>query len=265
MGVLALCVLWGNTLLVALAAVRNLHKLRAFLRGGRTLLVGALPPGEHEGVFRAVLPPGKAFHLVEQVGRVGAGAAPTILWHDRHASSRLVPCSAQSDGRVVSLLGPAAVWPEPEALAAGARCSSLAEFDQALSAAKKPRGYARPVEVVVSGEVWLVGRVQIDEARVVASGDDALPLVVSHEDPRVLVGRKSLVVYGMFLPAIFGLAAGCTWLALYPPFFDSLVGKMGALLCLVFFLLVLPAGTRLRDFLLPPHKGFLRGAWVPPA
>lgn len=264
MGVLALFVLWGNTLLVALAALKNLQKLRAYLHGGKELRLSALAPGEHEGVFRAELPPGKAFHLVEQVGRVGAGASPSIVWHDRHASSRLVACSARSDDRAVALSGPAAVWPTVESLTAGARCSSSAEFDQALAAAKKPRGYDRPVEVSVSGEVWLAGRVRVDPEGIVASGDEKLPLVVSEEDPRVIVGRKTALVVGGFLPAIFALAAGCTWLATFPTTFENWVSKVGALLCLLFFLLVLPAGTRLRDFLLPPHRSFLRGAWTPP-
>lgn len=264
MGVLALFILWGNTVLVALAALKNLHELRAFLRGGRELRVGTLPPGEHEGLFRAELPAGKAFHLIEQVGRVGAGAEPSIVWHDRRAVSRLLPCAAQTDDRELALAGPAAVWPSAEALAAAARCSSSSEFEQALAVAKRPRGYDRPVEVTVSGEVWIVARVRVEGGALAASGDETLPLVVSAEDPRVIVGRKTAFVYGAFLPAIFGLAAGCTWLALWPTVFDSWVSKIGALLGLVFFLLVLPAGTRLRDFLLPPHKGFLRGVWTLP-
>jgi hypothetical protein len=261
MGVVALCVLWGNTVLVALAALKNLQQLRKYLYGGRVLAVGALTPGEHQGIFRAELPPGKAFHLVEQVGRVGAGATPSIVWHDRHAESRLLPCSARADGRAVELSGAAAVWPRPGAVGAAATCSSPAEFEQALSAAKKPRGYDRPVEVSVSGEVWIAGRVRSDEGSIVVTGG---PLVVSEEDPRVIVGRKTAFVVGVFIPTIFALAAGCTWLATFPTAFDNWVSKLGGVLSLIFFLLVLPAGTRVRDFLLPPHRSFLRGAWAPP-
>jgi hypothetical protein len=265
MGALALFILWGNTVLVALAALRNLGNLRALLRGGRVLDLSTLGPGEHPGLFRAELPPGKAFHLIEQVGRVGAGSTPSIVWHDRRASSRLVPSSARSGDREVGLTGPAAVWASEEALLSAARCADAAEFEQALVSAKKPRGFERPVEVPVSGDVWVVANVRIEDGAIVARGDEELPLVVATEDPRILVFKKTLVVLGMFLPAIFAVAAGCTFLAMTGKLFDGWMSKLGGVLCLLFFLLVLPAGTRLRDFLLPPHKSFLRGVWARPS
>ncbi|HZO12649.1 MAG TPA: hypothetical protein VFB62_05315, partial [Polyangiaceae bacterium] len=54
-----------------------------------------------------------------------------------------------------------------------------------------------------------------------------------------------------------------TYLALYPPIFGT-VSIVGGALGLVFFLLVQPAGTAIRDAVRVPSVAQLRGSWVRP-
>lgn len=266
MGAVALFILWGNTLLVLLAALRNLGSLRALVADTRPLDVASLPVGTHRGWFRASASAPVATHVIHQLGRLAAGGAPAIIWHDQRAESTSLEAELTVGQRAIAV--PArrehvAVWADEGTVRARAACPSPAEFDLAAAGARKPKGFERPVEVALSGDVHVVGTVRVGpEAALVVDAEN--PLVLSAFDPVAFVRRRTLVVVFLFIPITIGLAGVCTALALTPPVFESWVSKLGGMLGLLFFLLVLPAGTRLRDFLLPPHRQFLRGAWSDP-
>lgn len=65
-----------------------------------------------------------------------------------------------------------------------------------------------------------------------------------------------------FLPGMFLVAAICTALAMTEPVFDGWVSKLGGLVSVLYFLLVLPAGTMLRDAVRDPSAKSLGGRWV---
>ncbi len=264
MSAVALLVLWGNTLLVALAAVRNLRSLRDFVRGARPLELANLPSGAHVGWFRAHASEPVGVLMIHQLGRLGGGLS--IIWHDKRAESR--SREVKLTAGELEVLVPArsehvAVWLDAETMRAAAACPSASEFDLATAGARKPKGFERTVELSLSGDVFVLGTVQVGETIALAPSPER-PLVLSAFDPTELVARRTKVVLFLFIPAIMLLAAGCTWLAMSPPVFESWLSKLGGLLGFIFFLLVLPAGTRLRDFLLPPHRQFLRGVWLGP-
>lgn len=264
MGALALFVLWGNTLLVALAALRNLSALRSLVKDAKELDVARLVRGTHVGWFRARAEGAVGVHVVHQLGRMGA--TPSIVWHDKRAESR----SFEGRLRVADrdILVPAstehvAVWPAADALRDAASCPSPSEFELAAAGARKPKGFERPVEVELAGDVFVLGALEVGE-ELALRPSASHPLLLSAFDPHAFVSRRTSIVLFAFLPAITLLAAGCTALALTEPVFDGWLSKLGGLLGFIFFLLVLPAGTRLRDFLLPPHRQYLRGAWTDP-
>ncbi len=257
MGYVALWVLWGNTLLVGLAAATQaLALLSRANRMSRSLLparvVGSSP------VARV---------SVEQVGRHAAGGAPGIVWHDRSYASEALPGELEIEGHGVVHVEPhaAAVWVEAEELAARAACPNAAAFDEAFAAARKIKGSVRTVEVTldpgrsvwVQGEVVTVGGVQR-----LAPLAGELGFFTVH--PRRYAAQRARFVFSVFLPGILLGAAVPTLLALHAPVFETLTGKVGALLALVFFLLVLPAGTAVRDYLRDPSRRILRGRWARP-
>ncbi len=270
MGVFALGVLWLNTLLVVLAALgraRDLLARRAAMKllddkdptgygvlTGRIETAGAEPPAEL---------------AIEQVGRHAAGAKRAIIWHDRsHASSirggALVVGDAKLPVEAASELS-AEVWLEPTAVVAAARCESDAAFDATYPAAKKARGSARTVRATIETgvKVWLVGEARPTDDGVILGPGAAGPLVIATFDPRAwLASRATWLV--LFAPIAIALCAGCTAVALWEPVFDSPVSKVGGLLCFVYFLLVLPAGTRMRDATALPSVRALRGRWDAP-
>jgi hypothetical protein len=268
MGVLALFVLWGNTLLVLLAAVRNLGELAAHVRGVSEVKLGSLPPGDHLVLFRAEAPQGVAFHVLEQLGRLAAGVRRAVVWHHKGAISRLQAGTLSSDGVLVQCpsTNNAAVWPDSTRLREAVACPNSSEFEEAVLQARKPKGYLRPVELEVSGPVFVVGTVRVSDGptKQYALVDTGAPTIVSVADPRTLVRQRTAIVWLLFVPVLLVVAGGCTVLALSTPVFESWQSKLGGLLGLIYFLLVIGAGTRLRDFLLPPHRQLIRGAWSDP-
>jgi hypothetical protein len=59
---------------------------------------------------------------------------------------------------------------------------------------------------------------------------------------------------------VLAVAGACTAVALTPPAFGT-ISKIGAALCLAFFLLVQPAGTAVREAVRAPSRALLRGRW----
>jgi hypothetical protein len=135
-------------------------------------------------------------------------------------------------------------------VAAAGACPSAARFDEAYTHARKARGYSRTVEAMVreGAEVWLAG------------GDEAIaPALLSTVDPRSWA-RSRVALIAAFAAGEIAVAAGCTALALVPPVFGT-VSTIGAALCLLFFLLVQPAGTAVRGAVRPPSRAIARGRW----
>lgn len=279
MGVFALGVLWLNAVLVALAALaraRDLLVMRAVMKpidparpDGYGVLSGrleALAPQVTPGVAGAPL----AELLVEQVGRYAAGSKRAILWHDRsHAStiraSKLAVGDQTFEVDAASELQ-ARVWLDAATVAAAAACEGRAAFEATFPAARKAKGAARTVciPIVAGTTVWLVADARREDRGIVLGATTAAPIVVSTFDPRAWLGRRATWLI-LFAPIALALCAGCTATALRPPVFDGTVSKLGGLASFIYFLLVLPAGTRMRDLTALPHTRGLRGRWDGPA
>ncbi|NUP04627.1 MAG: hypothetical protein HOW73_01030 [Polyangiaceae bacterium] len=268
MGYVALWILWGNTFLVALAAAKRALSLLERTKWMRSAQAadGAV------GVFRgAVASPGPLGELVvEQNGRHASGSSPAIVWHDRSVSSRVAAGAVKLDAgaqvELGSALAGAEVWLTPQEIERAARCESASAFEAAYAAARRVKGFARSAVASVGqgAIVYLAGRLgRSDDGREgFALGAYEGRLVVATIDPRAWAVRRAAIVLGGFVPAIFLCAAGCTALALTAPVFDSMTSKLGGLLGFVFFLLVLPAGTVVRDFMREPHQPIVRGRWT---
>lgn len=270
MGTFALGVLWLNTLLVAAAA---LTRARDLARRRRALAPLDLDrPGSYGVVRAGGSAEGLALIAVEQVGRYAAGKKRAILWHDRRHASTVRGGTIELPGadgpvRVAAASGEAAeAWIDPARVVEAARCADAAAFDAAFPEARKARGFARTikVEVPAAGPLWIAGVLRREgDQLVIGPGDRGRPLVVSEIDPRAWLAGRITMLFA-FAPAVVVGAALTTAVALWPPVFDGAISKVGALLCFVYFLLVLPAGTRARDAALEPPRRFLRGRWDDP-
>lgn len=267
MGILALGILWVNTLLVMGAAWREVAALRA-----RGRLLRPLPPGEPgaglvEG--EVVSAPGGVFasHEVDQVGRQASDDRDrrAITFSDR-AFRGAVMGGAVRAGEVeiaVPAAPDAEVWVAPATLAACAACPGEEGFASAYDDARKARGFSRTVTAPVAcgDRIWIAGEARRGEdGRMSIHAIEGAKLLVSAVDPRAVCARYTRLL-ALFLIGVPAAAALCTALALYPPHF-GLVSTVGGALALAYFLLVQPAGTAVRDAVLLPHRRFLRGSWV---
>jgi hypothetical protein len=153
----------------------------------------------------------------------------------------------------------AEVWVPREAAAAAGACPSAARFDEAYPHARKARGYSRTVEAMIrQGEaVWLARGAQ--PAGEEGSAEAMAPALLSTMDPRAWA-RSRMALLAAFAAGEIAVAAGCTALALLPPAFGT-ISKIGAGLGLLFFLLVQPAGTAVREAVRPPSRAIVRGKW----
>jgi hypothetical protein len=264
LGVLALGILWVNTLLVAAAALKEAAALAARRRAMRPL-----PPGE-EGLGlvegRVVRGDGRtgalAGHRVDQVGRAGPGEGrdETILFQDRSYSGEVYGGAVAIAGDREIAVAPridAEVWLPAAEVREAAACPSAARFDEAYPHARKARGYSRTVEAMIrpGARVWLLGELRP------AAGDrlELSPALVAALDPRAFCRSRAALLVAFALVAV-AVAGACTAVALVPPAFGT-ISKIGGALCLAFFLLIQPAGTAARDAVRPPGRATLRGSW----
>jgi hypothetical protein len=266
MGFVALFVLWGNTLLVVLAALGRAGKLSA----RRASLRPIEPVAGAEGLVRGrVETDGAAELSIEQVGRYGAGEARSILWHDRRASSVVREGELVVSGTRVALdpASPAQVWPDAARAEAAAACQSPKDFEDAWPQARKARGHARTLSVPLrkGEEVWIAGRFEQDGDALRLRGTAEAPVLLSTVEPRALLAKHAAFLRFVFAPGILLACAAVTGVALWPPALESTVSKIGGLLAFGFFLIVLPAGTGARDRTLLPHERPLRGRWLDPS
>jgi hypothetical protein len=261
MGLVALAVLWLNTLLVVLAALGPLADLLRRLMRIRRL---GMVVGDVEGDEPL------AEYVVEQVGRRAADDADrqAILFHDRQRTSIVHGGTVRRGADVIAIAeapaGRAEVWIAPRDTARELReRQAETPFDEAYTSSGKPKGFERRLSFAIHrARVWVVG------ARRGAGIEDGIeapadaPLLVATHDPRVWLALRALWLGG-FVTLVLGAALAITWLALYPPIFGT-VSTVGGALGLVFFLLVQPAGTAARDAVLLPDRAPLRGSWVKP-
>jgi len=268
MGLLALAILWVNTLLVAAAAWKEIAALAVW----RQRLV-ALAGDEGVGLVRARVTAGSgpggalAVHRIEQLGRAATGddnGRRVILFADRIAAGEVFGGTAAREGSgaeiTVDAVASAEVWLPPPPLTASGACASDEAFDQAFVQAKKARGFARAVEAAATGEVFLFGHLRPLGKGLALGPAKPGGLLVATFDPRAWIARK-IGLATLFILGDLALAAGCTAWALWPPRF-GLVSTLGGAACLGFFLVVQPAGTALRNAVRLPSRADLRGRWV---
>jgi hypothetical protein len=240
MGALALAILWVNTLLIAAAASRSAAALARLGRG-----FGRVTRGK---VVRGDGPSGELASLeIEQVGRLGAGAHPVIAFHDRSHTCRIFGGRVALEGGAeidLASSDDAEVWIDPSTLAEAASCPSETAFDTASTDARKARGFSRTViaPLVEGAQVF------------VATG------LVSTIDPRAWIAKRAALAYA-FVFAELLVAGACTAASLQPPHFGR-VSTAGAAAAFVFFLLVQPLGTLVRDALRPPSRAERHDAWT---
>jgi hypothetical protein len=240
MGALALAILWVNTLLIAAAALKRAAELANL---GRSF--GAV---KRSKVVRGDGPSGAiaAFEL-DQVGRLGAGENAPILFHDRSHAGRLFGGRvAIETGEEIDLApaDDAEVWIDASAMASAKSLASEAAFDAACVDARKARGFSRSLRApIVAGANVFVGT-----------------RLVSMLDPRSWIAKRVALAYA-FVVAEIAVAAACTAAALQEPHFGP-VSTAGAAAAFVFFLLVQPAGTLVRDALRPPSRAARHDTWT---
>lgn len=267
MGYVALFVLWGNTLLVALAALSRAGTLWR----KRAQLAPVEPRAGARGLVRGRLAgEGPIAELeIEQVGRYGAGEPRSVLWHDRRAESRVLGGELELAGQRIALdpEASAEVWPSVARAEELATCKGAAEFDEVWPMARKARGYTRKLRVPIEAgeEVHVAGRFEERGGALVLTGAPAEPLLVSTIEPRgFLLSQASFLVLA-FVPGVLLGAGLVTAIALWPPVLEGTISKLGGLLAFGYFLIVLPAGTWARDRTLLPQERPLRGRWLDPS
>lgn len=278
MGLLALAILWVNTLLIAAAAGKELLALLA--RRQKLRLLGPIDRGD--GILRGVVVrgegPGGAF-AEQRVDQIGRSARPSAAGRSIHFSDKafegeifggVLLCEIEPGRQeevVIEPSRPAEVWLSADDLRRASGCPSLERFEQMYEDAKRARGAARTVKAVIEPgrTVWVaVEREREPEGRLSRisnssmSPPSAAPPMIAVMNPRALCSTKIALVLGSIL-AMLGLAAAASAVALHEPRF-GLVSTLGGALCLAFFLLVQPAGTALRDAVRLPHRALLRGS-----
>lgn len=236
MGILCLGILWLNTLLIAAAALKQ----RAAL-GER---LAALQPVEGE-IVRGDGPEGAlATQILHQVGRAITTAGPERLLLTqarrevvRHgglvktaAGERALPADSRFE-----------LWLEDE----GARDET--DFARAFAAASTQKGLATATRAHLGAgrKVWLDRDV-----------------LVSALEPRAEIVRRRTGLLAFALASVL-LCAGVTAIALVPPVFGT-ISTIGGALGLLFFVLVQPAGVRVRNWARLPHERLHTSIWQRP-
>lgn len=229
MGLLALGVLWLNTLLIAAAALQQRRALSARLRQivSAPLREGKVVSGR--GPDGALLA-----RTVHQVGRAMTVSGPErILFTEASSEIELFGGALQLGGEQVELSGaPPEVWLAPSTPVT----RTETDFDAAFKTASMNRGLnstARQV-VRVGDRVW--------------SGSGLLATL----DPVKAVRARMRMLAAFALVSVL-LAGAITAVALVPPVFGT-VSTLGGALGLLFFILVQPAGVKVRNWARLPHQ-----------
>ena len=176
-----------------------------------------------------------------------------ILFADRSAEGEVFGGVVELEGGralEIEATREAEVWVDRAALLRAAECPSDEAFDALYEGARKARGAARTVSAAIE---------KGQEAYVLEPPTGGAMLIAAFDPRRWIAGKVRLLA--LFIAADLAAAAGCTFLALFPPAF-GLVSKIGGALGLVFFLLVQPAGTMVREVVRTPSRALLRGSWT---
>lgn len=263
MGVLALWVLWINTALIAGAAALDLRRLRRPYGGYRRLEAGSEGLGVVRGVVEAAGAP-LARLTVARTGRLADGPKLTIQFGAQAPSSTLCGGAVRVGERALRLdPGPSRVWLEPREIEAALGRYTEAELAEAEAQARRRKGYRQTaaLDVAAGREVFVAGRFaggpEPGDWRVLA--DDETPVLISTIDPARFVARQTVRTVA-FVAGMFAVLAGITGLALTEPLFGP-VSKLGGVLGLAYFLLVLPAATALRERTRTPDTRSYFGLW----
>ena len=262
---LALAVFWIHTLLIALAAVKDLRELAAMRRGLRELD----SPREGLGLIRARIVEGAgpeatlARNVVAQVGR-GKGDGKVHFSDADHRSELHGGLVELASGERLRLdAGPAMVWPDLDERSRLAAPSSPDHIAEVVPQARRGKGWKREVEVALGpgSEVWIGGRFSQAEAGWRVEPDAALGdrVLVAGIEPRAWLRGRNLLI-AAFVFGTLSLAGVCTALALWPPVF-GLLSMLGAAAALGFFLGVQPLGVTLNEQVRTPDRAYLRGTW----
>ncbi len=265
LGALALAIFWTNVLLIVSVAW-----LRAtWIRRNRW------PPrfdgsAEGHGYVRARLVAGRgpksavARHRVEQRGRRWSARSATVGWHDRAYDGEVFGGEAEWDGGRLTIRPDPAndVWPSREHQEALARCPDRDRFDAVYAEATKAKGFFRNIEVTLKPDdiVFVAGDFSRNGDHWTVGAGGSYPLVFSEIDPRRWA-RAAVTRLQTFSLGVVALAGAITALCLTPPLFGA-ISTAGGALALLFFLLVQPAGTWIRDLTLEPSRRPLQGIWT---
>lgn len=245
MALLTLGILWLNTLLIAVAALKQRgqlgERLSALLAAREA---GRLVEGE---VTRGDGPDGAiATRTIHQVGRAMTVSGPDRILLtqakaelERHGGEIAVGSSK----RAIPAGGTWDLW-LPRA-AASAR--SLADFDAAFAKASTQKGLTTTaIQSVRVGQ-----RVHWLEGELLATTD---PIV------ELRSRRAGLIAFAIASVALCGVI---TAVALVPPIFGT-ISTIGGALGLLFFVLVQPAGVRARNWARVPSEQLLTATWQRP-
>ena len=191
MGLLALGILWVNTLLLAGAAITPLRELLGNLRRWRRdgLLVGEVVRGAEDGVL--------ARYEVEQTGHKAADDddRAAIAFHDRSYRSLVLGGGVEVDGEQLEI-EPAEgeVWLTAAEKNAAAACPDPGAFEEAYPQARKAKGWRRHVrhDIRRGDTVFLHAAREGDRLR---PPEDA-PLLVATHDPRGWCRSRAALVIG---------------------------------------------------------------------
>jgi len=269
MGILALGVLWVNTLLIVAAAGQRLSLVRQRLRRYAELAPGARGTGLiHVTLTDAERDDGiVAERSLSQIGRYGTKHEDRILFNDTSYASSCGGGAARWGEHRLRIVedGDCEVWPSEGAVRSAAACRDGAQFDAAHAESRRVKGFVRVVSnpVVVGDEVWLYGSVASEHGELRIHAPEGTALLFASEDPRRWCRQRVRILLAGQVGMLLG-AAACTALVFTPPVFGT-VSTVGAALALAFFILVQPFGKVLHEYSRPPHEQILRGEWQRPS
>ena len=261
MGLLALGILWLNSGLVLVVALKQLGNVLAL---GRQLREGA---ARGELVRGEVVSGGRlALRRVHQTGRAMTTRGPDrVLFTDGPQSFEVCGGVVREDGGdelevEEALSGAAEVWVDEARERAALECPSAAEFEAAWRPANTHKGHAREVDLEVreGDRVWILGRRDGDRL----GPWEQRPMIVSMIDPAAWVGGRVRLLVG-FVAGALALLIALTGVALWPPVF-GVVSTIGGALCVAYFLAIQPLGTAVRDAVRTPGRRMLGAAWTRP-
>ncbi|UJR80072.1 hypothetical protein [Sandaracinus amylolyticus] len=252
LGVLALGILWVNTLLIAAAAWQQrsaLGALRATMIAGRrdgTLASGVVAEGR--GPDGAI-----AVRHVEQMGRALTISGPDrILFTERGVDEEIFGGVVRTDAGEMLDVAPARgesveIWLRADAPAA----RNESDFERAWSCASTNKGCVSTLEQRVEhgARVW------------VHRGADGV-MRLATLDPVAECTRKRALLAGFAVLTVLSCAV-VSLIACWPPVLGT-ISTLGGVLGVAYFLAIQPIGTAVRDAARIPPERLVTGVWQRP-